>query len=86
MEIFKHRTITAFKSSKNLKEIIGSNKTENSKAKKPINTFTQRKCSPCLANTGTLCCKQVQSISTFKCQRTKRFIKYFIKLIVKVNM
>ena len=29
METFKHRTITAFKSNKNLKEIIGSNKTEN---------------------------------------------------------
>ena len=43
------------------KEIIGSNKFENCKVKKPFNSFAQGKCSPCIANTGTPCCRQLQS-------------------------
>lgn len=39
-----------FKRNKNVKEIICINPTENGEVKKPINTFVQGKCCPCLAN------------------------------------
>ena len=57
-EIFNCQPITAFRRNKNLKELIGGNKIEKNKVKKrQIQKLKSSKCSPCLTNLRSLCCK-----------------------------
>ena len=71
-EVFQNKPITAFKRNKNIKDMIGSKKIENNKVKKLRSHVKEGKCTPCLSNKRTLCCKQVQSTSNFKSQQTKK--------------
>ena len=72
-EIFNCRSITAFRRNKNLKELIERNKIENNKVKKrQIQKLKPGKCSRCLKNLRSLCCKQVRKTTTFKSQQTKK--------------
>ena len=60
---------------KNLKELIESNKIEKNKVKnRQIQKLKPGKCSPCLTNFRSLCCKQVRKITTFKSQQAKKSI------------
>ena len=62
---------------KNLDEFIGSNEIEKYKVKKrQIHKLKQDKCSPCLTNLRSLCCKQVRKTTTFKSKQTKKCIRY----------
>ena len=72
-DVFKQQPITAFKRNKNLKDLIGSNKIENNRVKKrKENLLKPGKCKPCLANSRTLCCKQVKNTTSFMSQQTKK--------------
>ena len=55
---------------------MGSNKIEKSKVKKrQIQKLKPGKCSPCLTNLRSLCCKQVRKTTTDnKSQQTKKNI------------
>ena len=58
-EIFQSSPILAFRRNKNLRDIIGTKLIENGKVKRNFTNKIQGKCTPCLANNRTLCCKQV---------------------------
>ena len=76
-EIINFQTITAFRQNQNLKELIESDNTEKNKVKKrQIWKLKPGKCSPCLTNVRSLCCKQVQKTATFKNQRKKYIYIY----------
>ena len=68
-EIFNCQPITGSRRNKSLKELIGSNKIEKNKVKKrQIQKLKPGKCSLCLTNLRSLCCKQALKTSTFKSQ------------------
>ena len=78
--LFQEGPITAFKRSRNQKELIGSNCIENGKVKRAKNTFTIGKCPPCLSKIyGSLCCRQLTSTTTFVSQKAKRKFKIYRK-------
>ena len=82
-EIINFQTITAFRQNQNLKELIESDNTEKNKVKKrQIWKLKPGKCSPCLTNVRSLCCKQVQKTATFKNQR-KKYIYIYIYIYIK---
>ena len=58
-EIFQNPPILAFRQKKNLKDIIGTKLIESGKVKRKFTNKIQDKCTPCLANNRTSCCKQV---------------------------
>ena len=82
-EIFQSSPLMAFSKSTNLKQIIGSNTIEHNKK---VIKFNNKLNGKCLANTRTLCCKQVASITSFKNNQTKCILKSSITSIAKVNM
>ena len=56
-KIFQNEPVTAFKRNKNFKELIDSNKIQNSIVKKiNKNTLKPRKCSSCFGNSRTVSC------------------------------
>ena len=75
-EIFNCHPITAFRRNKNLKQLIGSNKTEKGKVKKrQTQNLKPGKCSPCLTNLRSLCCKYEKQL-ILKISKTKIYIRY----------
>ena len=69
--MFNCQPITSFRRNKSLKELIGSNKIEKNKVKKgKMQKLKPGKCSPCLTNLRSLCCKQVRKTTLFKSQQT----------------
>ena len=57
---------------------MASNKTEKIKVKKrQIQKLKPGKCSACLTNLRSVCCKQVRKTTTFKNQQTKEICKIF---------
>ena len=71
-EIFQNPPILAFHQNKNLREIIGTKLIESSKVKRKFTNKIQGKCTPCLANNITLCCKQIVHKTTFRSNQTNR--------------
>ena len=71
-EMLQNEPVAAFRRSKSLKELIGSNEIEYNKVKIHHNISKKDKCSPCSVNNKTLCCKQVISSSTFRRQWTNK--------------
>ena len=71
-EIFQNPPILAFRQNKNLREIIGTKLIENGKVKRKFKNKIQGKCTPCLANNRTLCCKQIVHTTKFKSNQTNR--------------
>ena len=65
-EIFQSPSILAYRRNKILRDIIGTKLIENSKVKRKFTNEIQGKCTPCLANNRTLCCKQVVHTATFR--------------------
>ena len=64
-EIFQSPPILAFRRNKNLRDIIGTKLIENGKVKRKFTNKIQGKCTPCLANSRALSCKQVVHTTTF---------------------
>ena len=71
-EIFQNLSILALRRNKNLRYIIGTKLIENGKIKRKLNKKIQGKCTPCLANSRTLYCKQVVHKTTFRSNQTNR--------------
>ena len=78
--MFNCKSITVFRRNKNLKELIGSNKTKQKKKqsdKRQIQKLKAGKCCPCLTNLKSLSYKQVLKTTTLRRQRTKKVYKTF---------
>ena len=71
------------KSSWNLRDIIGTKLTENSKVKKKFTNKIQGKCTPPLANNRTLLCKQIIHTATFRSNQTNRIFHFYHNLYCK---
>ena len=78
-EIFQNPPILAFRRNKNLRDIIGTKLIENGKVKRKFINKIQGKCTPCLANNRTLCCKQI--VQTKSLEATKQ-TEYFSSIII----
>ena len=79
-EMFQNEPVTDFKCNKNLKKLIGSNKTCMIGMIKHTNIVKKDKCYPCLGNNRTLCCKQVISSLSIKGQQTNKSYTVFHKV------
>ena len=82
-EIFQNPPILAFCRNKNLRDIIGTKLIENSKVKRKFTNKIQGKCTPCLANNRTLCCKQIVHTTTFRSNQTNRIFHIYHNLNCK---
>ena len=82
-EIFQNPPILAFRQNKNLRDIIGTKLIENGKVKRKFTNKIQGKSTPCLANNGTLCCKQVVHTTTFRRNQTNRIFQIYHNLDCK---
>ena len=82
-EIFQSPPILAFHQNKNLRDIIATKLIENGKVKRQFTNKIQGKCTPCLANNKTLCCKQVVHTTTFRSNQTNRIFKIYHNLNCK---
>ena len=75
-EIFNSQSIIAFKGNKNLKVLIGSNKIEKNKVKKiQIQKLKPGKCSSCLTNLRSRCCKYEKQL-LLRVNKTKKYMRY----------
>ena len=84
-KVFESKPLLAFRKYKNLKQLIGGNTVEKNTKLLTTKKFTNRKCSPCFSNSGTLFCKQVIKTEHFKNNQTNRAFRIFRK-IVKSSM
>ena len=82
-EIFQNPPILAFCQNKNLRDIIGTKLIENSKVKTKFTNKIQGKCTPCLANNRTLCCKQVVHTTMFRSNQMNRICQIYHNLNCK---
>ena len=62
---FKNKPLVAYRRNPNLKQILGGHKLENGKVVRHLKK-TDGKCTPCRANLGNKCCRQMKSTSIFK--------------------
>ena len=79
-EIFQSPPILAFRRNKNLRDIIGTKLIENGKVKRKFTNEIQGKCTRCLANNKTMCCKQVVHTITFRSNQTNRIFQIYHNL------
>ena len=82
-EIFQNPPILAFRRNKILRDIIGTELFENGKVKRKFTNKIQGKCTPCLANNRTLCCKQIVHTTTFRSNQTNRIFQIYHNLNCK---
>ena len=82
-EIFQNPPILAFYPKKALRDIIGTKLIENGKVKRKFTNKIQGKCTPCLANNRTLCCKQIVPTTTFRSNQTNRIFQIYHNLNCK---
>ena len=82
-EVFQNPPILAFRQNKNLREIIGTKLIENGKVKRKFKNKIQGKCTPCLANNRTLCCKQIVYTAKCKSNQTNRICHIYHNLNCK---
>ena len=64
-ETFQQIPIIAFRRNRNLRDIIGGNKIDFIKTKRKSSFVATGKCTPCLSNNRTLCCRQIIKTATF---------------------
>ena len=74
---FENTPIIAFRRNLNLKDIIGSNTIENDKVKRRPSVKTKGKCSPCLSNAKSLCCKQILKTEKFQSTQNKKTFEIY---------
>ena len=82
-EIFQSTPILVFCRNKNLRDIIGTKLIENGKVRRKFTNKIQGKCTPCLANNRTLCCKQIVHTTTFRSNQTNRIFQIYHNLNCK---
>ena len=82
-EIFQNPPTLAFRRNKNFSNMIGFKLIVNGKVKMKFTNKIQGKCTPCLGNNRTLCCKQVANITTFRSNQTNRISEIFHNLNCK---
>ena len=82
-EMFQNPPILAFLWSKNPRDITGTKLIKNSKVKRKFANKIQGKRTPCLANSRTLCCKQVVHITLFRSDQTNRIFQIYRNLNCK---
>ena len=82
-ETFENLPILAFRRNKNLRDIIGTKLIKNGKVKRKFTNKIQGKCTPCLANSRTLCCKQIVHTTTFRSNQTNRIFQIYHHLNYK---
>ena len=82
-EMFQNPSILTFRRNKNLRNIIAAKLIENGKVKRKFTNKIQGKCTPCLGNNRTLCCKQVANITTFRSNQTNRIFQIYHNLTCK---
>ena len=82
-EIFQNPPILTFRRNKNLRDIIGTKLIENGKVKRRFTNKIQGKCTPCLANNRTLCCKQIVHTTAFRSNQTNRIFHIYHNLNCK---
>ena len=82
-EIFQSLPKLAFRRNKNLRDIIGTKLIGNDKVKRKFINKIQGKCTPCIANNRTLCCKQVVHTTTFRSNQTNRIFQIYHNLNCK---
>ena len=82
-EIFQNPPILAFRRNKNLRDIIGTKLIENGKVKRKFTNKIQGKCTPCLANNRTLCCKQIVHTTIFRRNQTNKIFHAYHNLNCK---
>ena len=82
-EIFQNSPILVFCRKKNLRDIVGTKSIENGKPKRKFMNKIQGKCTSCLANHRTLCCKQVEHTIAFRCNQTNRIFQIYHNLNCK---
>ena len=74
-EIFQSPPILAFRRKKYLRDIVGTKLIENDKVKRKCTNKIRGKCTPCLANNRTLCCKQVVHITTSEVTKHTEYLR-----------
>ena len=77
-ETFQQTPIPVYGRNRNLKDIISCSKIEFNKVKQKSLTVAKGKCTPCLSNNRTFCCRQIIKTTTFKVTKTKGLIKFTI--------
>ena len=82
-EMFQNPPIFAFRRNKNLRDIIGTKLIENGKVKRKFTNKIQSKCTPCLVNNRSLCCKQIVHTTTFRSNQTNRIFRIYHNLNCK---
>ena len=76
-EIFQNLPILAFIRHKNLRDIARTKLIKKGKVKRKFANKIQGKCTPCLANNRTLCCKQIVHTTTFRSNQTNRILHIY---------
>ena len=82
-EIFQNLPILAFLRHKNLRDIARTKLIKKGKVKRKFTNKIQGKCTPCLANNRTLCCKQIVHTVTLKSNQTNRIFHIYHNLNCK---
>ena len=82
-EIFQNPPILAFRRNKILRDIIGTKLFENGEVKRKYTKKIQGKCTPQLANSRTLSCKQIAHTKTFRISKTNRIFHVYHNLNCK---
>ena len=72
---FKDSPVYGYRRNKNLKDIIGQTTLRNNKVLRKNRILIPGKCSPCRSRYNNLCCRQVQSTSSFKSYQTQEIFK-----------
>ena len=79
-EIVQNPPIFAQRWNKKLRDIIGTKLIENGKVKREFTNKIQGKCTSCLTNKRSLCCRQVVHTTTFKSNQKNRIFQIYHKL------
>ena len=82
-EIFQNPSILVFRRNKNLRDITSTKLNENGKVKRKFTNKMQGKCTLCLANNKTLCCKQVVYTTMFRSNKANRIFQIYHNLNYK---
>ena len=72
---FKDCPVYGYKRNKNLKDIIGQTTLRNNNVLRKNRILAPGKCSPCRSRHNNLCCRQIQSTSTFTSHQTQEVFK-----------
>ena len=79
-ETFQNNLFVAYKTNKNLQEIIGGHTIKYGKVFKAHSKSREAKCEPCKTSKPSLCCRQVIDTGTFQSYQTQQLYTIYHKL------